>query len=54
MVYPLISNNNGYGSYGNSGNGGYGNYNNYNKNNAKQTQFSNSIDNTLNKMRNSY
>ena len=41
MVYPLISRN----QYGGK------NYNNYN---ANQSQFNSNIDNTLNKMRNSY
>lgn len=47
MVYPLISRKQQY------GNKTYNNYNNYGKNNNKG-QFNSSIDNTLNKMRNSF
>lgn len=47
MVYPLISRKQQY------GNKTYNNYNNYGRNNNKG-QFNSSIDNTLNKMRNSF
>ena len=48
MVYPLISRKQQY------GNRNYNKYNSYGKNNNTQGQFNSSIDNTLNKMRNSF
>ena len=47
MVYPLISRK----QYGSKE---YNNYNSYGRNNTNQSQFNSSIDNTLNKMRNSF
>lgn len=48
MVYPLIARKHQY------GNKNYNNYNSYGKYNNTQGQFNSSIDNTLNKMRNSF